>query len=322
MRCIQSRNDCTEGRAGCDVPEVSERLCSRLHSDQSRRSAGLANLMMIFSLKFEQIRSILPSDRQHEANLQELRQISMVEKSIKLTVTVVREDIPSIQGIISLTYKKSSSQEAWGLFIRDVRAALDLDYIDCIMDIIDKSPVYMVDRLIPFATYLARQTEDSALMDALNDGGVPLTPSWQSVADIALVKQDLLLSRHFQERIDKKTTQILNMPMTRIEEYSISKKIIAAKTAVQILSHIKDIVKVSNDHYESKRISDMNRENTVSYDDHGLVISTVEVGDHDDTVPFIDLASLHRLAFESLGRRAVRYPKEIANGTFTQLQYT
>jgi hypothetical protein len=65
---------------------------------------------------------------------QEIRQVSLVEPTHTLHVTVAREDYLDVETQITLTYQASSSQAAWRRFVQQVQNDLKIDFLEVIVD--------------------------------------------------------------------------------------------------------------------------------------------------------------------------------------------
>ena len=76
---------------------------------------------------------------------QEKRQVSIVEKKINITVTVARQDFPSVSTSIAISYPLSAPQSEWGTFLSSSRKHL---YIEFIEEIIDRMTDGVVHRIL------------------------------------------------------------------------------------------------------------------------------------------------------------------------------
>ncbi len=78
-------------------------------------------------------------------------------------VNVSREDFPSRTTQVDIVYVPSAAQAAWGVFLRNVRKQLNLEYIELIIDKVDMQAIHRIQRLKDDGEYFVRVTETSGI---------------------------------------------------------------------------------------------------------------------------------------------------------------
>lgn len=246
------------------------------------------------------------SDFQIEFLAQEKRQITVVDIPVTINVNIAREDFPDITARIEITFVPSASQQAWEKFIKDTCKRLKVDFIYCILDRVDRSPVHRILRLRDNGDYLARQRETSAILEVINTGRTPMEVSWDITMDINDVKQSLALDERNQPVIDRRIASLVSKPVTRETQRDISTLLLNAvspKVAVGIMEQFHRQYKLSvagAGGEEDQPTAGGNWTGT------GTEPSDVNWGDTARYGDAIDIVSLHRLCLETLARFAIK----------------
>ena len=222
---------------------------------------------------------------------QEKRQLTVVDKPISIYINVSREDFPDVTAKIDIVYIRSASSQAWAQLMKDICVKLKIDFIHSLLDRVDKSPVHRILRLRPGGDYLARQRENSAILEVINTGKTPIDVSWDITMDINDVKQSLAFDQRNMPVIDKRVASLVAKPLTRETQRDIASLIMNAvspKAAVGVIEQFhKQYIGVTTD------------ENAVTAEDSGGALAWGDITKYGDA---IDIVTLHRLCLETLNR--------------------
>ena len=236
------------------------------------------------------------SDFQIQHLAQEKRQISVIDLPVTIYINVAREDFPSISAHICIIYVPSAAQQGWAHLLKDICKALKIDFIDSILDRVDKSPVHRIMRLRPEGDYLVRQRETSSILEVINTGITPVEVSWGITMDINDVKQALALDGRNMPVIDRRIADLVAKPVVRETQRDISTLIINAvspKVAVGVMTQFhKQFKPAGADSQDAEHESKVGDSEAVNFGD------IKKYGDA------IDIVCLHRLCLETLGRFA------------------
>jgi len=173
---------------------------------------------------------------------QERRQINTLITYIDLKVNVAREDFPSVNADIILSFQPYQATQAWQKFIADVSKAIRLEFIDCIVDRKDGSPVHRAMRLRNGGNYFARQRESSSILEILVTSEPPVQYIWDVTKDIAKVKEELDDGFKDQEKITIRVKELINRPKHRDEEKSVTDAILQAEHPLDIVDAMDELV--------------------------------------------------------------------------------
>jgi hypothetical protein len=179
------------------IPSRPEPKTLRDESDgEGRASLSLSRQRNVQEELFR--RTLSKSHLYFQNKEQEARQTTLITEYITLTVNVAREDFPSISADIPIKYSLEAAQSAWRQFLVDVRVALNIEFIEVILDKMDSSPVHRVMRLRPGGQCYVKQREDSAVLEVIVQGKLPEQISWPTTQGITRAKDDLqgLARRH------------------------------------------------------------------------------------------------------------------------------
>ena len=167
---------------------------------------------------------------------QELRQTQLRDETLHLTVSVAREDFPSVSADVKITYLQSAMQAAWRVFLVDVRLALKVDFIESILDRMDLAPINRLVSLRDGGQYFCKQREASAILEVIESGKLPQQVSWPITQGINVAKSNLLESGMNQTLMDKRIDAIIKMPMIRENQRETCFALLDAANAQEILS--------------------------------------------------------------------------------------
>jgi hypothetical protein len=106
-------------------------------------------------------------------------------------VNVAREDFPAISADFTCSYVISAPQSGWARFLSEVKTKLELEFIECIVDRKDGSPVFRMLTLRNGGNYFVRQRESSSILEILSTNQAPQTYIWPVTKEIAVVQEDL-----------------------------------------------------------------------------------------------------------------------------------
>ena len=81
--------------------------------------------------------TVLEDDNQE----QETRQLSLNIEYTTYIVNISREDFPSKSADIEVKFTQSALQAAWSQFLIDARKALDVEFVEMVVDRKDGAPV-------------------------------------------------------------------------------------------------------------------------------------------------------------------------------------
>ena len=246
---------------------------------------------------------------------QERRQINTLITYIDLKVNVAREDFPAVNADITLSFQPYQATQAWQKFIADISKALKLEFIDCIVDRKDGSPIHRAMRLRQGGTYFARQRESSSILEVLVTSVPPVQFIWEVTKDIAQVKEELEDGFKDQEKITTRVRELITRPKHREEEKSVTDAILEAEHPLDIVDAIDDLI-----HSSLVEKNVLNEENQIELNNkvvpgdiltqRNKIITQKDV-DHQKNPQLwhfdksVDVVSLHRLALEHLNRMAL-----------------
>ena len=268
---------------------------------------------------------------------QEQRQNTLITEYVTLTVNVAREDFPSISADIVVKYSTEAAQSAWHNFLVDVRVALNLEFIDVILDKMDFSPVHRVMRLRPGGQYYVKQREDSAVLEVIVDGKLPEQMSWPVTQGITKAKDDLIQSRRNQENMDTRVDFIINEPMIRNSQRESLTRLIESETAqeiVDIMDFVMNEVDLPPDELEAalQRKAVLDEEARLAEEERvknmqealqkGVSAAELMALNSAEAIkpvfvklktfdPEVDIVLLHRVALEGLSRLVLRFPANV-----------
>lgn len=279
-----------------------------------------------------------------DANVeQEQRQLEIADEYITYIVTISREDFPSKSADLEVRFTPKALQAAWSQFLVDARVALDVEFVDTIVDRKDGAPVNRMLGLRNGGQYFLRQREASAIMEVIQSGALPEQVSWKVTSGINIAKDNLKESTRYQKEIDDKIDFIINEPMLKDQQREATYMILEADDAKEIIEamwevmnsadlppeeyavameakmkhenelkkkeeerqeRLAHLVAVGGDPKEILRLSQ--GANISSGDDEGF--GGISTKTHDKEV---DIVSLFRLSFETFTRLASRSRDDI-----------
>ncbi len=165
---------------------------------------------------------------------QEVRQTKIVVNYTDITVNMRREDFPSISADVPVRFTDEALQAAWGTFLFDVRVALNVEFIDSILDRKDMAPVNRILELRDGGQYFVRQREESAILEVIQSGKNPEQTSWVVTEGINRAKENIKDSTVAQGKIDIKVDEILSRPALRDAQREATFKILEAEEVEEI----------------------------------------------------------------------------------------
>ncbi len=240
-------------------------------------------------------RTVNQNSESHDEYLrQEKRQLIVREEPVHITVNVCREDFPSVQAPISLTFFPTAAQEVWGKFLSDVSKTLGVEFIHSIRDRTDKSPVFRVLRLKHNHDYLVRQRESSAVLEILNTGKTPLDFSWPITREISHAQKDLRYNLNIQDKVNDRIHDLVIKPMTHVDERDIVQRLLACERCDLIVHLISQVYLTDQDKMS------MTKELSV----RAVNINYMDTSRFDGKV---DIVAIHRVAIEQLNRIIVKF---------------
>lgn len=278
---------------------------------------------------------------------QETRQTRLVDDVISLTVSVAREDFPAVSADITIGYTQSAAQAAWRKFLVDVRVALNLEFIEDILDRMDLAPIHRIMRLRDGGQYFVKQREASAILEVIESGKLPQQVSWSVTQGINIAKENLVESGSNQRYIDKRVDEIINQPLIRENQRLNISLLAEAENAQQVLHimfemmHAVDLppdeMKIALEQKaiadEEARVAEADRINKMNELlargasaaellalNSAAAIKPVYVATktYDKEV---DIVLLHRVAFETLSRLAARHREMLSNTAHTSFEF-
>lgn len=169
---------------------------------------------------------------------QELRQLSVVEKPLTITVNVARDDFPQVNADIVVKFLKSTAQASWRQFLRDIMNTLNLQFIDGIIDRADNSPIHCILRLRHKSQYFVRQREESAILEAIQTGIIPAQQTWPIIQEITNAAEDLNFHCKHRGIMREKVTELITQPATRKQERDATNAILKAQDPQIILDTV------------------------------------------------------------------------------------
>jgi len=287
---------------------------------------------------------------------QEDRQTKLVTQYTTITVNVRREDFPSITADVPVRYTTEALQAAWGQFVTDLRVALNVEFVDSILDRKDMAPVNRILGLRDGGQYFVRQREESAVLEVIQSGNNPEQTSWKVTESINLAKERLLDSGVAQNKMDVKIDEILHRPTLRDAQRECTFRLLEAEESVEIIDAMWDILNAEDlppAEYAAAMTLKMKQEaalkakadertarlahlvatggsakEILELSQGGEVGASIGAFDQISTKTHdkeVDIIGLYRLAFECLGRLLVKNPekgKNIAKDSFKFVQDT
>jgi len=277
------------------------------------------------------------SDLFYRNKEQEQRQTMIVDEVRRITVNVAREDFPAIAAEIPVAYTTSAGQAAWRQFLVDVRVALNLEFIEDILDRMDSAPVHRVLGLRDGGQYFVKQREASAILEVIQTGKLPLQVSWPVTMGINLAKENLAESGRVQVWMDKRVDEIINMPMIREGQRSSLTLLTEADSAQEVLDIMWDVMHAVDlppeelkialqKKWEAEEEARIQEEERVGRMKEALArgASAAELMSLNAEEPIrpvyvaltthdkeVDIVLLHRVALETLSRLSARHPDKM-----------
>ncbi len=298
-------------------------------------------------------RTLNPTILEEENVKQEARQTELVLQYTTIVVNVRREDFPSITADIQVRYTQEALQAAWGQFVNDLRVALNVEFVDSILDRKDLAPVNRILGLRDGGQYFVRQREESAILEVIQSGKNPEQTSWKVTESINDAKERLRDSGVAQTKMDTKIDEILHRPTLRDAQRETTYRLLEAETSQEIVDAMWDIMNAEDlppEEYaaamtlkmkheaamkakrdertarlaylvanggSAKEIMELSQNNDLAMSDSSERISTKTYDKE------VDIIGLHRLSFECLQRLLVQQPEtgsEIAKTAFKFVQ--
>ena len=226
---------------------------------------------------------------------QELRQITLRDKLIQITVSVAREDFPLKRASIDIQYYANAAQQAWSQFLKDVCTKLQLDFIHSILDRKDQSPIHRILMMRDKGDYLIRQREESAILEVINTGIVPLEISWEITRDIIEIKKDLAFNVKTLPHLNSRVAELVSRPLNDEDERILVNRIIGATHP----SHVVELISNFYLTYEPKHEQEEAANDKASLQRRKKNINFAKI---DHFINKVDIISIHRLGIESLNR--------------------
>ena len=178
-----------------------------------------------------------------DANVeQELRQLEIADEYITYIVNISREDFPSKSADLEVRFTPKALQAAWAQFLVDARVALDVEFVDTIVDRKDGAPVNRMLGLRNGGQYFLRQREASAIMEVIQSGALPEQVSWKVTSGINIAKDKLKESTKYQNEIDDKIDFIINQPMLREQQREATYMILEAENVKEIIDAMWEVM--------------------------------------------------------------------------------
>lgn len=278
---------------------------------------------------------------------QEVRQTQLTDDTLHITVNVAREDFPAISADIKIAYRQSAAQAGWRTFLVDVRMALNLEFIESILDRMDLAPVNRVVSLRDKGTYFVKQREASAILEVIESGKLPQQISWAVTEGINIAKDNLAESGRNQTVMDRRIDTIINLPMIRENQRESSFAVLDAENAQEVLDAVDammhsidlppDEMKIALARKarveeearlaEEARVDVMNNALARGATAAELLAlnsaetykpEVVELTTYDKEV---DIVLVHRLALESLSRLVARNPEALSETAHTSYEF-
>jgi hypothetical protein len=186
--------------------------------------------------QLQQYRRTLNSTVLEDANIeQEMRQTGLADVYHDILVNVRREDFPSIEANIPVHYTNAALQASWGQFVVDCRVALNVEFVDSILDRKDMAPVNRTLGLRDGGQYYLRQREESAILEVVQTGMTPEQISWKVTEGINRAKDNLKDSGVAQNKMDVKIDTIINEPMLKEQQRETTYQILEAEDSEEII---------------------------------------------------------------------------------------
>lgn len=166
--------------------------------------------------------------------IQEVRQTKITVEYTNITINIRREDFPSISADVPVRFTVEALQAAWGAFVFDVRRALNVEFVDTIVDRKDGAPVNRILGLRDNGQYFVRQREESAILEVIQSGKEPEQTSWKVTESINDAKTRLKDSGVAQGKMDVKVDEILQRPTLRDQQRETTYRILEAEEVQEI----------------------------------------------------------------------------------------
>ena len=287
---------------------------------------------------------------------QEVRQTNIVVEYTDITVNMRREDFPSISADVPVRFTDEALQAAWGTFLFDVRKALNVEFVDTIVDRRDMAPVNRILELRDKGQYFVRQREESAILEVIQSGKEPEQTSWKVTESINNAKTRLKDSTIAQEKMDVKVDEILQRSTLRDQQRETTYRILEAEEVEEITEAMWDVMNAEDlppeefaaamtikmqaeakmKEEEEKRTARLahlvatggNAKEILELSQGGNLqaalggFGEISVKTYDKEV---DIVGLHRLAFESIQRLLLKNPEkelDIARASFKFVEET
>lgn len=177
-----------------------------------------------------------------ENSEQETRQLHLKDEYITYIVNVSREDFPSKSANVEVRFTQAALQAAWTTFLEDARKALEVEFIEMVVDRKDGAPVNRMLGLRNGGKYFLRQREASAIMEVIQSGKLPEQVSWHVTSGINIAKDSLKESGVYQGTIDKKIDHIITQPMLREQQRHATYQILEAESAKQVVDAMWEVL--------------------------------------------------------------------------------
>lgn len=232
---------------------------------------------------------------QTDCREQEERQTKLADRLVTLIVNVSREDFPDITSDITITYNIAATQQAWGVFLKNVCDALKVEFIHTILDRSDRSPVFRILQLRQRGAYLVRQRESSSVLEILNTGKDPQEISWSISAVINEAKKDLAFDNKNVSIVESRIKNLVSKPLTKLPERQVIDKILQSKSPLEIV-HLLELFEEDFDR-DNDRDYFQNQNKHYKKKDKSLDYAKF---DHK-----VDIVTVYRIAIESLNRLSV-----------------
>jgi len=257
---------------------------------------------------------------------------------------------------VPVRYTSEALQAAWGQFVTDLRVALNVEFVDSVLDRKDMAPVNRILGLRDGGQYFVRQREESAILEVIQSGNNPEQTSWKVTESINMAKEKLRDSGVAQAKMDVKIDEILNRPTLRDAQRETTFRLLEAEESSEIIDAMWDVLNAEDlppEEYAAAMTLKMKQEAAQKADadkrtvrlahlvaiggnakeilelsQSGNVNVAVGAFEQISTKTYdkeVDIIGLYRLAFECMGRLLVKNPekgKNIAKDSFKFIQDT
>lgn len=251
------------------------------------------------------------SDYQIAVRGQENRQLLVLDKEVILTVHIVREDFPEINTDILVTYTRSTMQQSWYQLLRNICKELKIDFVFCVVDRLDKSPVSTVKRLRDKGEYAVRQRESSAILEVIQTGLPPVEISWPITKDINSAKQSLTLESKTFPQASKRVKSLTAKPLTREKQREVATAVMDSLTAEEAIRHMDGFHRnvLYGDAYARDNFG------------QPVPLNAREYGEIEKYDFVVDIVTLHRLCLEKIDRLALTHKRAGKEVVFQGFRY-